>query len=73
MRLAVVIPTLNEEAALPHLFASLKQQSMAAERVVVADGGSADGTVGLAQRHGAAVVLAPGRGRGARSRWHCRH
>jgi rSAM/selenodomain-associated transferase 2 len=64
MTLAVVIPTLNEEAALPDLFDSLKQQSLAAERVVVADGGSADGTVEVARQHRAAVVLAPGRGRG---------
>jgi rSAM/selenodomain-associated transferase 2 len=64
MTLAVVIPTLNEEAALPDLLDSLKQQSMPAESVIVADGGSADRTVDVARQHGAAVVLVPGRGRG---------
>ncbi|HEY7309219.1 MAG TPA: glycosyltransferase family 2 protein [Gemmataceae bacterium] len=64
MSLAVVIPTLNEEAALPGLFDSLKRQSAPAKRVVVADGGSSDGTAEVARRHGAAVVAAPGRGRG---------
>jgi glycosyltransferase involved in cell wall biosynthesis len=64
MSLAVVIPTLDEVAVLPHLFNSLKQQSLAAEQIVVADGGSADGTVELARNQGALVVLAPGRGRG---------
>jgi glycosyltransferase involved in cell wall biosynthesis len=64
MSLAVVIPTLNEEAALPGLFDSLRRQSAPAERVVIADGGSTDDTVGVARQHGAVVVLAPGRGRG---------
>jgi rSAM/selenodomain-associated transferase 2 len=64
MSLAVVIPTLNEERTLPRLFDTLKRQSMPAERVVVADGGSSDGTVAVARQHGAAVVLVPGRGRG---------
>jgi rSAM/selenodomain-associated transferase 2 len=64
MKLAVVIPTLNEEAALPGLFDSLKRQSAPAERVVVSDGGSADGTAEVARLQGATVLLAPGRGRG---------
>jgi rSAM/selenodomain-associated transferase 2 len=64
MTLAVVIPTLNEEAVLPGLFDSLLRQSRPAERVVVADGGSADATAEVARRHGAAVVMVPGRGRG---------
>ena len=64
MSLAVVIPALNEEAVLPGLFDSLKRQSVPAEHVVVADGGSADGTAEVGRRHGAAVVLVRGRGRG---------
>jgi rSAM/selenodomain-associated transferase 2 len=64
MSLAVIIPTLNEETSLPGLFESLKGQSAPAERVIVADGGSADETVQVARRHGATVVRAPGRGRG---------
>jgi glycosyltransferase involved in cell wall biosynthesis len=64
MTLAVVIPTLNEESALSVLFDSLKRQSMPAERVIVADGGSIDGTAEVARRHGATVLVVPGRGRG---------
>jgi glycosyltransferase involved in cell wall biosynthesis len=64
MSLAVIIPALNEEAALPGLFASLARQSAPADRIVLSDGGSADATVEAARRHGAAVVHAPGRGRG---------
>ena len=58
MTLAVVIPTLNEEAALPGLFASLRGQSRPAERIVVADAGSTDATVSVARQGGAEVLLA---------------
>jgi GT2 family glycosyltransferase len=64
MTLAVVIPTLNEEATLPRLLASLRAQSKRAERIIVADGGSTDRTVVEACRGGAEVVAAPRRGRG---------
>lgn len=62
--LAVVIPTLNEEATLPALLASLHEQSQPAERIVVSDGGSTDATVQAARRGGAEVFVAPRRGRG---------
>lgn len=60
MRVAIVIPTLNEEAALRrHLPAALA----AADEVVVSDGGSTDGTAALARELGARVVSGPpGRG-----------
>jgi rSAM/selenodomain-associated transferase 2 len=59
--LSVVIPTLNAAPSLPATLACL---GGAAAEVVVADGGSADGTPGLARGLGAAVIEAP-RGRGA--------
>jgi rSAM/selenodomain-associated transferase 2 len=62
--LAVVIPTLNEAAALPALLADLRAQQGVALQLVVADGGSNDGTRELAAQAGAEVVAAP-RGRGA--------
>jgi glycosyltransferase involved in cell wall biosynthesis len=62
--LAIVIPTLNEEAALPKLLASLHGQSIPAERMIVADGGSADRTIFEASRGGAEVIIVPKRGRG---------
>jgi rSAM/selenodomain-associated transferase 2 len=60
MRLAIVVPTLDEEEALRrHLPAALA----AADEVVVSDGGSRDGTVEVARRLGVAVVSGPpGRG-----------
>jgi rSAM/selenodomain-associated transferase 2 len=59
-RIAVVIPTLNEEQALAR---SLPIVVSTGVRVVIADGGSRDSTRDLARRLGAVVVEAP-RGRG---------
>lgn len=61
--ISVVIPTLNEERALPETLARLTEQGTAHE-IVVADGGSSDRTQAAASRAGAAWVQAP-RGRGA--------
>src|SRR5262245_52062188 len=61
MRLAIVVPTLNEEDTLRrHLPAALA----AADEVVVSDGGSTDATVEVARSLGAHVVTGPP-GRGA--------
>ncbi len=55
----VVIPARDERTRLPTLLGALARQSYLAQRVVVVDGGSADGTAELA--HSArAVVVAPG-------------
>ena len=64
LRVAVVIPTLNEEAFLPATLDSLAVQSEPAARIVVADGGSTDDTAVLAQKCGAQVGIAPKTGRG---------
>lgn len=64
--LGVGICTLNEERALPRLLSRLLQTADGEDRpveVVVADGGSGDRTVELAERMGARVVHS-GRGRG---------
>jgi rSAM/selenodomain-associated transferase 2 len=61
-RLGVVIPTLNEAQYLPDLLSDIA--ALAVEHhVVIADGGSTDGTVLIATEAGATVVPAP-RGRG---------
>lgn len=62
--LSVLIPTLNEAAALPLLLADLAQQQAVRLEVLVADGGSSDLTTALARRHGARVLACP-RGRAA--------
>jgi len=59
----VVIPALNEEAALPHVLAAIPRPPV--RRVVVADNGSTDGTAAVARDAGAEVVREPERGYGA--------
>ena len=60
MRVAVVVPALNEAESLPLVLADLPE----VHRVVVVDNGSTDGTAVVARRHGAEVVYAPRRGYG---------
>ena len=59
MKLSVVIPTWNAAASLSSCLTSLTE----ADEVVVADGGSTDRSVAIAEAHGARVVTSP-RGRG---------
>lgn len=59
----VVIPALDEEAALPHVLAEIPRSLV--RRVVVADNGSRDGTAVVARTGGAEVVHEPRRGYGA--------
>lgn len=60
MRLAIVVPTLNEEGTLRR---TLPAALAVADEVVVADGGSSDGTVAVAESLGVRVVCGPaGRG-----------
>ncbi len=59
--ISVVIPTLNAEAGLGRTLDSLSSHRV--EEIIVADGGSADGTCALATSRGARLVIgAPGRG-----------
>ncbi|MBW3534149.1 MAG: glycosyltransferase [Gemmatimonadetes bacterium] len=62
-RLAVLIPALNEEEALPPLLARLPRPPV--DRVVVVDNGSTDATARVARDAGADVVSQPERGYGA--------
>lgn len=61
MRVAVVIPALNEEESLPGVIGGLPTDAT----VVVVDNGSTDGTHGAASRAGARVIWEPRRGYGA--------
>jgi len=60
MTLSIVIPTLNAGRWIGACLAAVRE----ADEIVIADGGSLDGTVALADREGARVVRSP-RGRGA--------
>jgi rSAM/selenodomain-associated transferase 2 len=59
-RIAVIIPTLDEEKALHE---SLPPLVGSADELIVVDGGSSDQTVAVAEHYGARVVVGP-RGRG---------
>jgi len=58
---AVIIPTFNEAAAIAGVVAALRRDVV--DRIIVADGGSSDGTANVARRAGA-EVLSVGRGYG---------
>ena len=61
MRIAVVIPALNEEQSLPGVLRDIPDE---VDRVVVVDNGSTDHTAEVAAQHGAHVVAASPRGYG---------
>ena len=61
-KVAIIIPALNEEGALPPLLAEIPPDS--AQYVLVVDNGSTDGTVKAAEQAGATVVSEPIRGYG---------
>jgi glycosyltransferase involved in cell wall biosynthesis len=61
-KVAIVIPALNEEAAIHHLLAELPQDFT--QWVIVVDNGSTDATATVAQRSGALVASEPIRGYG---------
>ncbi|MBI4936848.1 MAG: TIGR04283 family arsenosugar biosynthesis glycosyltransferase [Nitrosomonadales bacterium] len=62
MQLSVIIPVLNEAASLPGLLEHLAPLRAGGAEVIVADGGSGDGSPQLASRAGVRLVAA-GRGR----------
>ena len=63
MSLSIIIPTLNEEAALPETLRSVAALSPAPLEVIVADSGSDDRTVEIARAFGATVITDLPRGR----------
>ena len=65
--LAVVVPALNAAAVLPRALESLAPGRGRIAEIVVADGGSTDGTQAVAEAGGARVIEAP-RGRGSQLR-----
>ncbi len=61
-KVAIVIPALNEEAALRQLLAEIPSTS--AQWIIVVDNGSTDGTAAVARAAGAIVASEPVRGYG---------
>ncbi|MBI5655133.1 glycosyltransferase [Candidatus Uhrbacteria bacterium] len=68
-RVSIVIPTKNEEAMLPRLMESIKNQTYDDYEVIVADAHSTDKTCSIAESYGAKCVEGgmpgPGRNKGA--------
>ena len=62
VRLSVIVPALNEAAGMAAALQALAPLAARGAQLLVADGGSVDGTVALAQAGGAKVIHAP-RGR----------
>lgn len=70
LNLAIILPALNEEAALPLVLADLKRvlpkvPALGKYEIIVADNGSTDRTVQAAEDGGALVVTARRRGYGS--------
>ena len=61
----IVIPTFNEEAALPATIEGLRRLSPQPDEILVADGGSEDATLIIADEAGLKIVHCTRKGRGA--------
>ncbi|MBI4361475.1 glycosyltransferase [Candidatus Micrarchaeota archaeon] len=57
MNVSVIVPTYNEEKSLSRCMASLRNQSFAADEIIVADGQSQDGTQELAHALADKVIV----------------
>lgn len=63
-RVAIVIPALNEEAALPALIEGVAALDPQPDEVILVDGGSTDRTLDLARAAGWTALASPKSGRG---------
>jgi glycosyltransferase involved in cell wall biosynthesis len=65
MRVTILIPTFNEEQALPATLGSLHAMEPLPDEVLVVDGGSSDATITIAGDAAISTIAAPRKGRGA--------
>lgn len=61
----ILIPTYNEESALPATIAALRALDPQPHEVLVVDGGSTDRTLAIAREAGLRTLVSPKKGRGA--------
>lgn len=69
----ILIPTLNEEKALPQTIASVAAMVPSPDEVLLVDGGSEDQTMALANASGFRKLLSPKCGRGAQINYGVTH
>lgn len=65
IRVPILIPTYNEEKALPETLAALARLSPQPDEILLVDGGSNDRTLAIAQASGIKALTAPRKGRAA--------
>lgn len=65
MTVSIIIPTLNEAAALPQTLKQLRQLNPQPVEIIVVDASSNDSTADIARRDGATVIESAPRGRAA--------
>jgi len=65
MRVTILIPTFNEEQALPATLGSLDAMRPPPDEVLLVDGGSNDATIRIAHDAAITTIIAPRKGRGA--------
>jgi dolichol-phosphate mannosyltransferase len=58
----VILPTLNEEEGLPLVIESFRKQGI--NNLIVVDGHSTDGTLQIAKKYGAKIIMQDGKGKG---------
>jgi len=65
MSVTILVPTFNEEQALPETIASLRNLDPQPDEILLVDGGSEDATLEISRDAGLRCLSAPRRGRGA--------
>ena len=70
-KISIIIPALNEEKSLPYTLESIKEQDFNDFEIIIADAGSTDKTVAIAEKYGCKIVKggmpAVGRNSGAKA------
>lgn len=69
----ILIPTLDEEKALPNTITCIAAMNPAPDEVLLIDGGSVDQTITFAQKAGFRTLTSPKRGRGAQINFGVEH